>query len=127
MKKYDVCEYDDLEHYTKGASISPDLKTAIKKSYDFYMSTCNEERFKELKDKSPEDMIDYIVARNTQVVMTREEWEKIFAIIREHPENFSRYYGMVRVRITDDSLYLMRVLTLNDDFWDYCKTLPPVG
>ena len=118
-------EIFNLEHYTKEAIVSPDLQTAIKKSYDFYLNACDEERFKELKAKSPEDMIDYIVFQNRNVLMTREEWEKIFADIREHPENFSRYYGMVRIRITDDLLYLIRAFTLNDDFWEYCKTLPP--
>jgi hypothetical protein len=42
----------------------------------------------------------------------------------DNPFSFERYYPMVRVKITEDSLiYLIRAIAINDDFYRYAFIL----
>ena len=117
---YDLSRMADTLFYKKGQSIYPELDKAMKTSFAFWQETLQEEHYQQLMQDSPEARCAWLTASNRSLLLQKDEWEKILDDIIAHPASFSRYYPMVRIRISHDDLHdLVRSLVTNDDLYGY--------
>lgn len=129
--QFDISEFEELPFYESGDSIAPDIEEQAGRYFAFYRNLLEEEKYNELMQRTPEERCEWIVIQNRSILLRDRDWDKIFRDIMENPAAFARYYSMVRVKITGDSLiYLIRAIAVNDDFYKYvfeleakfCKT-----
>lgn len=123
-EKYDIADFDHLPFYEKGDSIRPKLQEQIKEWIEFYKTATKEEYYAKISKKKFEEMFRYFALQNQSLHLMKDTWEKILKDIETHPENFERYYPMVRVSISSDAVQdLVRAYVENDDFYEFCQTL----
>ncbi|MCM1262161.1 MAG: hypothetical protein NC313_05525 [Butyrivibrio sp.] len=121
-EQYDNLDYDDLIDYREGNTIVPPLKEAVVKSFQFYNKVTREKKYKGLMKKSHEERCIFLIERNDQLLLKDKDWMHIFANMEQHPENYERYYPMVRVEADKRSLNLLVIaLVLNDDLYESAK------
>ena len=66
----------------------------------------------------------WLVESNKYILIRDKDWEKIFTDIENNGDSFGRYYSIMRVKMDSDSLVDMcSALMINDDLYDYSKTL----
>ena len=123
-EQYKITEPEDLPFYEMGDTISPDLAEMVGEYFTFYRSIIKEDRFTELMNDTPKARCKWLVYQNRNILLRDKDWDRIYGDIMDNPLSFERYYPMVRVKITEDSLiYLIRAITINDDFYRYAFTL----
>lgn len=70
--------------------------------------------------KSPNERCRFLVEQNRSILIRDSDWRKIFKDIKTNDDSFKRYYPMVRVSITSDSVgAVVRVLIINDDLYNF--------
>ena len=123
-EQFDISKIKQLPFYEPGDSIRPEIEEQVGRYFAFYRSILKEERYAELMQESPKERCEWIVFQNISILLRDKDWDKIFRNIMETPESFARYYPMVRVKITGESLiYLIRAIAINDDFYKYAFDL----
>lgn len=121
---YNISDYDDIIFYKQGDKIFPRLEEALEKSYIFYNSILEEDDYKKLMKKTPQDRCEFLVKRNRTLLIRDRDWRKIFSDIRKNKKSFERYYPMVRVRIDSDGIEnMVKAFVLNDELYAYCSVL----
>lgn len=124
QEQFDISKIKQLPFYEPGDSIRPEIEEQVGRYFAFYRSILKEERYAELMQESPKERCEWIVFQNISILLRDKDWDKIFRNIMETPESFARYYPMVRVKITGESLiYLIRAIAINDDFYKYAFDL----
>lgn len=64
----------------------------------------------------------FLAAANENLIIRDKDWKKIFKEIQENKEAFERYYPMVRIDTTNDSINSMvKAIVVNDDLYAYCS------
>ena len=122
--QFKISEPEDLPIYEMGDSIRPDLAEMVGEYFTFYRSIIKEDRFTELMNDTPKTRCKWLAYQNRNILLRDKDWDRIYGDIMDNPLSFERYYPMVRVKITEDSLiYLIRAITINDDFYRYAFTL----
>ncbi len=72
-------------------------------------------------EQSPSARCRWLIEQNRYVLIRDRDWEKIFTDIETNEDSFSRYYPVVRVKLSNmDLLYLAKALILNDALYEYC-------
>lgn len=118
-EKYENSDYEDLIYYKKGGTITPSLKEAVGKSFQFYHKMTEEKEYEELMEKSHEERCIFLIEQNRQLLLRDRDWIKIFSDIEQHPKSYERYYPMVRVKVSDSGLNrLTMALVLNDELYE---------
>lgn len=124
LKRYSISTYEDLLYYEKGDTMQPELIEALRKSFLFYIDTLKENRYKDLMTLSAKTRCNWLVEQNQIFLLRDKDWDKIFKDIEENGEAFARYYPMMRVELnTDNLLYMVKAIVLNDELYGYCKEL----
>ena len=119
-RQYDIAFYEDLPFFKSSRSINPDLAERAKRYFAFYRGVTKEERFAELMERTPKERCEWLVSQNGSILLRDRDWNRIFGDIMEKKESFSRYYPMVRVKITNDNLiYLIQAIAVNDALYEY--------
>ena len=122
-EEYDVTEYEELLYYKNGKKILPSIIESIGKSFVFCTKALEEERYKELMNKTPYDRCRFLIEQNRYILIRDKDWKKIFEDIEKEANSFSRYYPLVRVRIHDDLIYMVKAIMINDDLYRLCLEL----
>lgn len=74
--------------------------------------------------RSATERYKYLVRHNHFLLLTDQDWEKIFSDVKTHEESFARYYPLTQVNMDDrDLVYLGQAFVLNDDFYRFCQKL----
>ena len=119
-EQYDIVCSEDLLFYKAGDSIPPAIEEKVRHYFAFYRNVVNEDRFAELMERTPKERCEWLVFQNRSLLLRDRDWDMIFGNIMDKPETFSRYYPMVRVEISGDSLMnLIRAIVINDAFYKY--------
>lgn len=121
---YDIARSEDLPYYEAGDSVNPNVVDAVGKSFAFYRSTLDEDKYLELMAGTPEERCQWLARMNCSVLLRDKDWEKIYDDVMERPESFARYYPMVRVQVNSDGLRCMvRAFVTNDALYSYASEL----
>ena len=124
QEKYDIGEAEKLKFFEKDDTIRTGLAEALGKSRKFLDSILEEKEYKEWKEKSAHEKCEWLVESNKYILIRDKDWEKIFTDIENNGDSFGRYYSIMRVKMDSDSLVDMcSALMINDDLYDYSKTL----
>ena len=117
---YDISEFEDLPYFEADDTISPPIIQSAVEYFTFYGSLLENDTFKMLMTRSAEDRCRWFAKRNENIVIRDADWEKIYDDICTTPESFERYFPMMCVGITSESVNaLIRAIVLNDDFYQY--------
>ena len=120
QKEFDIPSPDYLLFYSKGNTIETKLQKNMIEYFKFMETTLKEERFAELMKKTSKDRCQFLVEQNRSLLIRDSDWRKIFKDIKTNDDSFKRYYPMVRVSITSDSVgAVVRALIINDDLYDF--------
>lgn len=127
-EQYEIAEYEDLLDYKNGCSVEPGLQDALRKSFSFYQETIMEARYQTLIKGTHEERCRYLIEQNRYLLLRDCEWMRIFSEIEKHPENYERYYPMVRVQISSIRLmHVVRAFVVNDELYELAKELGGQG
>ncbi|MBP3741517.1 MAG: hypothetical protein J6J00_00885 [Treponema sp.] len=119
-KEFDIPSSDYLLFYSKENTIETKLQKNMIEYFKFMETTLKEERFAELMKKTSKDRCQFLVEQNRSLLIRDSDWRKIFKDIKTNDDSFKRYYPMVRVSITSDSVgAVVRALIINDDLYDF--------
>ena len=123
-ENYDITDYDDLITYKKGNTIEPHMEKEIKRYFSFYNNLVDEKDYKELMESSLKERYKFLVYQNKYLLLRDKDWEKIFDDMENDKESYARYYPMVRVKATQDSVVaLIKAIATNDEFYEHCNEL----
>ena len=123
QEKYNIYAFEQFLHYKRNDSVTPSLLKNIKSGFKSLKTLLEENSFKELQMKTAEELCEWIVKRNSYLLLRDTDWEKIFKNIKENPQSFERYYLSVMIPLNDgDIKWFIYSLVLNDDFYAFlCK------
>ena len=120
-KEWDITTVEELISYEDGDTISDALNKMLLGSFAFYRKVLEEDRYKELLQKSPPHSIRYLIGQNRYFLFMEEEWDRIFTKIEDNIEALERYYPMVRIEPTrEEHIELIQAIVLNDELYQYC-------
>ena len=89
------------------------------KCLHYYFLFLEEKHYGELMKQSAKERCEWLVLQNRSLLIRECDWNKILTDIEENNVSFSRYYPMVRVKITHPDLaYLTRAIVLNDELYE---------
>lgn len=119
-KEFDIPSPDYLLFYSKGNTIETVLQKSMIEYFKFMETALKEDKFTELMKKSPNERCQFLVEQNRSILIRDSDWRKIFKDIKTNDDSFKRYYPMVRVSITSDSVdALVCALIINDDLYNF--------
>jgi hypothetical protein len=119
-KEFDIPSSEYLLFYSKENTIETNLLKNMIDYFKFMETTLKEEKFTELMNKSSKDRCQFLVEQNRSFLLRDSDWRKIFKDIKTNEDSFKRYYPMVRVSITSDSVGdVVRALIINDDLYNF--------
>ena len=121
QEDFDITETDQLIHYKPGDKISPSLEEALIKSYPAYHAACEEDSFTELINGSWTDRCAFLIEQNQYLRMPETEWEQIFARIKKTPDSYFQYYPMVRMKVSDQTRWMVEAFAVNDALYTYIE------
>lgn len=120
--KYDIVDFEDLTEYKRDCTIEPTLIKALKRFFQFYHGALEEQGYKDLMDRTPEERIVFLIERNRYIMLRDIDWRYIFSEIEDNPDTYERYYPMVRVKCNSNELVQMvRAFVLNDELYVFVK------
>ena len=119
---YDVAVYEDLIFYKLGDKIEPAIAKALRKMFGFYQKLIDEHDYEKLMKENSRVRCKFLAAANENLIIRDKDWKKIFKEIQENEEAFERYYPMVRIDTTNDSINSMvKAIVVNDDLYAFCS------
>ena len=93
---------------------------------EFFGDLLKEPTFAELSQKDYKEQCRFLETHNRSLKLMNSVWLNIFDNIENDPTCFKRYYPMVRIKITNDTIHnFVRAYVENDDFYDFCQALAP--
>ena len=123
-EQYEISGYEDLMQYKKGSTVEPQLMEVIGKSFQFYHTMLEEERYKSLMEGSHEERAAYLIEQNHYLMLRDTDWMHIFSSIESDSSIYGRYYPMVRVKCDSVALgQMVRAFVMNDEFYVYAGEL----
>lgn len=119
-EQYDISEPGDLVSYRRGNTLEPLLEDVLRELFPIYHGTTEEDDYKMLMQQTPEERCLFLIEQNDSLLLRDRDWTRIFAAIKEEPKAYQRYYPMVRLNLTRESImHLVRALVLNDELYAY--------
>ena len=123
-KSYDIAWLGDLKYYKAGDTLSPFVEKVVARSFAFYRSLLEEDKYQELMERTPLQRYLWLERMNQDVYLRDTDWERIHDEVTGRPEAFERYYPMVRVDANGGGKReMLRALVLDDDFYAYAGRL----
>ena len=123
-EKYDIIVSNHIIFYKTGKSFSPEILKVIESGMEFFGDLLKEPTFAELSQKDYKEQCRFLETHNRSLKLMNSVWLNIFDNIENDPTCFKRYYPMVRIKITNDTIHnFVRAYVENDDFYDFCQTL----
>ena len=121
---YDIISFEELIFYEAGYEICPDVLKCVMDTYRVYIKYLKEKTYKQLMKKSWQDRCVYLIKNNQSLLLREEDWEDIFAYIKQYEDTFGRYYPMARMQISSEALQdIVRAIAVNDDLVLYCESV----
>ncbi|MCI8485482.1 MAG: hypothetical protein HFH41_14265, partial [Lachnospiraceae bacterium] len=123
-EQYDISEPEDLTSYQKGNTLDPLLEELIRELFPIYHGTTEEDHYKELMQQTPEERCLFLIEQNDSLLLRDRDWTRIFAAIEKEPKAYERYYPMIRLDLTRETImHVVRALVLNDELYAYAGEL----
>lgn len=123
-EKYTISDWEDLESYKKGDSVSPGIQRSLARLYRFYQGVPEEKWYQELMEMKAKARCAFLIQHNKNILIRDKDWRHIFSEIEKAPENFARYYPMVRVNTSDSKVnHVVCGFVLKDDLYAYAEEL----
>ena len=124
-EKYDIIFSSRLMYYKTGDKISPSLLKEIKKEVRANKKRLSGKEFKELEKKDPTEQIYELIDIRHQFPVRDVDWIHAIDYFNTNPDALKRYYPLFRMKF---ELYtsaedIAKALFLNDEFYEFCKTL----
>ena len=122
-EEYDIWYHQQLPFYKEGNRLSPKMKENLDAFFLLYEGLHeSEETYTSLDRGTLWEKCSFLIQNNRNLLLTEEQWNRIFKKIEEDKSSFARYYPMVRFRTTEPEFECaVRGLALNDDLWEYCR------
>ncbi|MBQ3164903.1 MAG: hypothetical protein IJC02_10300 [Lachnospiraceae bacterium] len=123
-ENYTISEWEDLVSYQYGDSVRPNIQRSLAKLYRFYNSVLEEKWYQELMEKTAKCRCTFLMQQNRKILIRDKDWRHIFSEIEKKPDNYARYYPMVRVNAGDSKVnHIVCGFILNDDLYKYAEEL----
>ena len=118
--KYDISFPEELNFYKKGDTIYPELKDALMTLFEKYTESLDGDTFLLLKDQSAVMKFKCLTQIKKDFLLRDKDWEKIFNNLENDKDSIKRYYIMLYLKISNDSIYtIVKAIMLNDDLYNY--------
>ncbi len=124
-ENYDIVFSDDLMYYKSGNKIAPyllkDIKTAVKANAKRLV----DKEFKEILKKETTEQIYELIDIKHQFPVRDIDWIHAIEYFNSHSDALKRYYPLFRMKfeLFTSSEAIARALFMNDEFYEFCKSL----
>ena len=124
-EKYDIIFSNRLMYYKPGDKIAPNILKELKTEVRNNKKRLSSKEFKELEKKEPTEQIYELIDIRHQFPVRDIDWFHAIDDFNTNPDALKRYYPLFRMKF---NLYtsaedIAKAIFLNDDFYEFCKTL----
>ena len=124
-ENYDIILSRNLMYYKPGDKIAPYLLKDIKKELKTNKKRLSDKKFKELEKKEPTEQIYELIDIYAHFSAREIDWQHAIDYFHTHTDALQRYYPLFNMdfgyfKTTED---IAKALFINDDFYEFCKSL----